>query len=128
MKRIFGILSLTFVLAIAAVAQPSATIQNQPEKLGKKQLLSLIATAKTAADHRRIANYYEAKAQDYLDQSKEHEKMAEHYKSSGLNSPKWASNSVGHCEYSAKYLQETGLKTQKLASLHEQMAMDAERN
>jgi hypothetical protein len=128
MKRIFGILSLTFVLAIAAVAQTPAATQNQAEKLSKKQLLSLIATAKTPADHRRIAQYYEARAQDYLAQSKEHKEMAAQYKANGAISTKWATGTVGHCEYFAKYFQDVSVKMQEMAGMHEQLAKDAERD
>lgn len=128
MKRIFSILPLALVLAAAAVAQTPAAPQNQAEKLSKKQLLSLIATAKTPAEHRRIAQYYEAKAQDYLAQSKEHQAMADQYKANRSISTKFATNSVGHCEYFAKYFQEASVKAQEMANLHEQMAKEAERN
>ncbi len=128
MKRIFSILSLTFVLAIAALGQAPTAAQNKPEDLSKKQLLSLIATAKTPAEHRRIAQYYEAKAQDLLAQSKEHEQMAKQYKANGFISTKWATGTIGHCEYFAKHFQEASVKMQELASMHEQMAKEAERN
>src|ERR1017187_877489 len=47
------------------------------EHLSKHQLNTLIATAKTPADHQRIAQFYQAQAQDYLAQSKEHAREAE---------------------------------------------------
>jgi hypothetical protein len=129
MKRICGILSLTLVLSVTALAETPVPTQNQAEKLSKKQLHALIVTAKTTAEHQRIAQYYEAKAQDFLAQSKKHEQMAEQFKANGVvNSSKWANNTVGHCEYFAKHFQEASVKMQDLASQHEQMAKEAPRN
>jgi hypothetical protein len=65
MKRtlsILSILSLAFVMTVAAFGQTASTPQSKPEHLGKRQLNTLIATAKTPAEHQRIAQYYEAKA------------------------------------------------------------------
>jgi hypothetical protein len=75
MKRTIVFLSYILVFTAVAFAQ-AAQPQQKPEKLSKRQLLSLIATAKTPAEHNRIAQYYRAAAQDYLAQSKEHEEMA----------------------------------------------------
>ncbi len=127
MKRTLGILSLTFALALGAFGQIATAPRHPAEKLSKQQLLSLIATAKTPADHRRIAQYYEAKAQDYLAQSKEHEQMAEQYKKNPLiSSSKWSTATIGHCEYFAQSFKADAVKMQELAQLHEQMAQAAE--
>ena len=127
MKRTLGILSLTIVLTIAAFGQVSAAQRQQAEKLNEQQLLSLIATAKTPAEHMRLARYYEAKAQDYLAQSKEHAQMAEQYKKNPLtSSSKWATGTVGHCEYFAQTFKDAATKMQELAQMHEQMAKSIE--
>lgn len=127
MKRTLGILSLTLVLALAAVAQTANPAPAKAEKLSKTQLLSLIATAKTPAEHERIAQYYEARAQDYLAQSREHEQMAAQYRKNPLiSSSKWATGTVQHCEYIAQSLKDDATKMQELAQLHRQMAASAE--
>jgi hypothetical protein len=126
MKRTFGVLSLALVLATVAFSQTSSAPQPQTETLSKKQLLSLIATAKTPAEHQRIAHYYEAKAQDYLDQSKMHQEMADQYRKNPLfSSSKLSAGTIGHCEYLAKSLKDDADKMQELAQLHERMAKDA---
>ncbi|MGA7340411.1 MAG: hypothetical protein WBX18_07435, partial [Terracidiphilus sp.] len=66
MKRTIAIFSLVFALTFAAFAQAAPSQQLAPEHLSKQQLNTLIATAKTPAEHRRIAQYFQAKAQDYL--------------------------------------------------------------
>jgi hypothetical protein len=57
-KRTIAILSLVFVLAVAAFAQVAPAPQPKPEHLNKQQLNALIATAKASAEHERIAQYY----------------------------------------------------------------------
>jgi hypothetical protein len=127
MKRTFGIFAVALVLVISVVGFSSAAQQQKPEKLTKKQLLSLIATAKTPAEHQRIAEFYQEKAQEYLAQAKEHEEMAEAYKKSPMtNSSKFAAGTVNHCEYFAQSFKEMAAKMQDLANMHEQMAKDAE--
>ena len=127
MKRTFGIFAVAIVLVISVVGLISAAQQQKPEKLTKGQLLSLIATAKTPAEHQRIAEYYDAKAQEYLAQAKEHQEMAEAYKKNPMtSSSKFAAGTVNHCEYFAQSFKEMAAKMQDLANMHEQMAKDAE--
>lgn len=125
MKRTIVFLSslaLAAVLAIATVAQA----QPSQEKLSKEQLLSLIATAKTPAEHSRLAAYYGAQAQDYLAQSKEHQQMAEAYKKNpAFNTSKSTRGPINHCEYLSQHLKESAVKMQELAQEHEQMARGA---
>lgn len=81
MKRIFAVLSvlsLAFVMTVAAFGQTPSAVK--PEHLSKQQLNTLIATAKTPAEHERIAKFYEASAQDYRAQASEHEAMVAAYK------------------------------------------------
>jgi hypothetical protein len=56
-----------------------ASGQEHNEKLSKKELKELIATAKNAEDHLRIAAYYRAQANDYLARQKEHLADEEEY-------------------------------------------------
>src|ERR1035441_7650412 len=100
MKRTITILSLVFVLTVAAFAQVAPTPQPKPEHLSKQQLNTLIATAKTPAEHERIAQYYTATAVDYLAQAKEHEAMVAAYKgNSSLSNDKNQASTISHCEY-----------------------------
>lgn len=128
MKRTIVILSLAIAISVAALGQGPLTQQHKAEKLNKQQLLSLIATAETPAEHQRIAQYYEAKAQDYLAQSKEHEEQAEAYKkNSMMKNTKFAFGTVNHCEYFAQSFKDMATKMKELAQMHEQMAKDTEK-
>ncbi|HLH36368.1 MAG TPA: hypothetical protein VKX41_16980 [Alloacidobacterium sp.] len=126
MKRSLGILAIVFVVMLSAVWQVSTAQKHKPEKLSKQQLLSPIASAKTPAEHRRVAEYYHATAQDYLAQAKEHQEMAKAYKKNPMtSSSKFATGTVNHCEYFAQSFKYMATKMQELADMHEQMAKDA---
>jgi hypothetical protein len=124
MKRSLVILSIALALTLTAFSQAQSAPKS--EKLSEQQLLSLITTAKTPADHTRIADYYQAQAKNYLAQSKEHEQMAAAYKKNPVtSSSKFATQTVNHCDYLAQSFKKDADRVQDLAKLHEQMAKDA---
>jgi|SRR5271166_1277580 len=129
MKRtfaVFSVLSLAFVMTVAAFGQTPSTQQPKPEHLSKQQLNTLIATAKTAAEHESIAQYYQAKALDYLAQAKEHEAMVAAYKAnSTLSNDKNQASTISHCEYFVTTFKALTDNSQDLAALHERMAKEA---
>src|ERR1700730_11797095 len=100
MKRTFSVLSvLSFALVMTVAAFGQAAPQTKPESLTKHQLNSLIATAKTPAEHERIATFYETSAQDYKAQAQQHEEMIASYKAnSSLSNSKNRASTIGHCE------------------------------
>ena len=123
MKRSLVILSFVLALTFTAFSQTQSTAKS--EKLSEKQLLSLIATAKTSADHTRIADYYQAQATNYLAQSKEHEQMVAAYKKNPIfSSSKFVTGTVNHCEYLAQSLKKDSDEAQALAKIHEEMAKE----
>jgi hypothetical protein len=129
MKRtlnILSILSLAFVMTAAAFGQTTSAQQTKPEHFSKGQLNTLIATAKTPAEHQRIAQYYQAKAQDYLAQAKEHEQMVAAYKANPSLTAKSQASTINHCEYFVQTFNDLAAKSQELAQLHERMAKEAE--
>ena len=127
MKRTLGILSILLVLTVAALAQPSAVAQ-KPEHLSNKQLNALIATARTPAEHRRIAQYYDAKSRQYLAESQEHERIMESYEKNPIfSSSKFKISTIDHCKYLEDSLQKASVKMHELAVLQEEMAAAAEK-
>lgn len=129
MKRTFAVLSvlsLAVVMTVAAFGQTPSPTQPRSEHLSKPQLNTLIATAKTSAEHERIAQFYEAQAQDDRAQAKEHEAMIAAYKAnSSLSNDKNRASTIGHCEYFVQAFKDMAVKNHELAQLHEQMARDA---
>ncbi len=130
MKRtisILSVLSLALVMTAVALAQTPSAPKPKPEHLSMTQLNALIVSARTPAEHRRIARYYHAKALDYLSQAKGHEQMVAAYKAnSSLSNDKNRASTIDHCEYYVQAFKDLAAKTQELAQLHEQMAKDAE--
>jgi hypothetical protein len=129
MKRAFAALSalsLAFAISVAAFGQTPSTQQSKPEHLSKQQLNTLIATANTPAEHERIAQYYQAKALDYLAQAKQHEAMVAAYKAnSTLSNDKNQASTISHCEYFVTTFKALAENSQDLAGLHERMAKEA---
>lgn len=96
------------------------------EPLSKEQLHSLIAAAKTPAEHLRIAEFYRSKSRYYLAQSKEHSAMIAAYKSNpGLLNSKNEASTINHCEHFVQRFNELAVKSNQFAELHEHMAADA---
>ena len=86
----------------------------------------MIATAKTPTEHRRIAQYYQAKVLDYLAQAKEHEAVIAAYKANtSLSNEKDQASTISHCEYFVKTFKALADNSQELATLHERMAKEA---
>ena len=129
MKRTFAVLSvatLAFVMTVAAFAQTPSTQQTTTEHLSKQQLNTLIASAKTPAEHERIARYYQAQASDDLAHAKEHQAMIAAYKANPtLSTNKNQASTIGHCQHFVAQLQAQAANSQNLAAQHDQMARGA---
>ena len=124
MNRTIVVLSSIFVFALAAFASTAQAQQNSAD-LSKQQLATLIASAKTPAEHTRIAQYYGAQAQADLALSQEHAQMADQFeKNSVTSSSKFTTGTVNHCAYLAASYKQSAAKMQKLEQEHEQMAKE----
>jgi hypothetical protein len=124
---------LRFATAIAAIvialgtlpasgsSQTTAVLQAQ--KLSKKELRVLIATARTPEDHERIATHYRAEAERLREKQRDHEEeLAAYLKNpSSHPSPKWPTLDQ-HCRQLAYYYGKAAEKTLVLADLHDRMA------
>ncbi len=120
MRRIFIILLFVFALTFTAHAAG-----NSRERLTKRQVNALIATAKTPTDHERLAAYYRTQADKYLAQSKYHAAMANKFKANPVTSnDKFVHQTVDHCEYYAETLKAQSEKAAALAEQQEQMAQE----
>ena len=116
-----ALLSLAPVFAIAAEKKPA---------LKKKELIPLLANAKTPADHRVIAAYYRYEALRLSDNSKEHFERAADYKrtstTAGGRQVVLYQGMAKHCERLAQLQAAQGKEAEALTSLHEEMAKAVE--
>lgn len=122
------IVAFVFILAVMAFVTIAQAQQNAGQ-LSKQQLHTLIATAKTPAEHQRIAAYYSAKAQDDLAQARVHEQMAAHFSGNPVSSSsKFTNGTVNHCVSLAANYRKDAAKMRAEEQKHEQMAMEAMQN
>src|SRR6516165_5624878 len=63
------------MLLAVAIAMPAVQSASQRQTLTKKELKALIASAKTAAEHERIAEYYRSEAKRFQAMQQEHEQQ-----------------------------------------------------
>jgi peroxiredoxin len=104
MKRIIVVFSFVLALTLSCTAH-AASAWNAQEHLSKKQLASLVVSAKTPAEHQRMAVDFE--------------------KNPATNNDKVARTTVDHCQYLAKSLQARAAMAAGLAQQHEEMAKEA---
>jgi hypothetical protein len=124
----------TSVALIAMAAALLVTVQDaraaEPKHLSKKEVVALIATAKSPEDHRQLARYYTAESDRLEAEAKDHDELAAAYRTSTTSHVAamkmlMAPNTAAHCEYFAKSVREAASAARDMASSHEQMAKDA---
>lgn len=117
---LFLFLTMTFFLpgtqSVKAPSTPSLTA---------KELKELIATAKSAEDHRRIAAYYQEEATKLKEKKKEHTEMGAEYDRNPQRYP--SKLALGqHCRNLARYYGLAEQNALELAGMHEEMAKQLE--
>ena len=119
-----AILAMSSTLPLSLAASDS-----QSKPISKTELKVLLKTAKEPADHRKIAEYYRREAQRLSAEAKNHRNMGEIYQSSPLPfEGKHVYGSVGlsHCRYWADLQTKEAKEAEALATLHDEMAKEAE--
>ena len=115
----------TLALAGGAVVAEAA----KTKKLSKKDLKTLISSAKSRADHQRLADYYSALAVEYDAESKEHTAEAEAYaKNPTIQESKnpGGGRTAGHCRFFATKYAEMAETAKEMATIHSDMAKGAQ--
>jgi hypothetical protein len=97
------------------------------EKISKRALQEMIAGAKSAADHKAIADYYYAEAAKAQAKAVEHDEMAGWYRKAGEGVKKtpYAPGTINHCERLVNDYKSTAADLTALAREHEAMAKQA---
>jgi len=97
-------------------------------KLSNRELKTLLATAKTPADHQKLAAYYRDKAQRLNAKAQEFSAQAELY----ANQPATVESKQGtsclcpkHFEYFAKLYAQEAHESEVLAAKHERIGLDS---
>src|SRR5215468_3378974 len=85
----------------------------------------MIATAKTAADHQAIADYYKQEAKEAQEQADKHKKMAQQYSMSSIGTQATKTHFHEHCEALVRNYDAAAKEYNDLAKMHEEMAKAA---
>ena len=124
-RLVRALLALASLIVCTLLFSPVPAAGQQQEKLSKKELKTLIATAKTPEDHLRLAAYYRAQANDYLARKKQHEADAEVYDSNPSQYPTKPISAGQHCRDWAGMDGRSAKQELALAEMHEAMAREA---
>ena len=119
-------LTLAVLMGIALIVGNVSTGQAK-EKISKRALQEMIAGAKSAADHKAIADYYYAEAAKARAKAVEHDEMAGWYRKAGEGVKKtpFAPGTIDHCERLVKDYKSIADDLTALAKEHEAMAAKA---
>jgi hypothetical protein len=85
----------------------------------------MIATAKTAADHQAIADYYKQQAKEAQEQADRHKKMAQEYGMASIGRQATKTHFHEHCEALVRDYESAAKEYNELATMHEGMAKAA---
>src|SRR6202011_3219730 len=111
-----------FVALLASTVVVQAAAPNSPS-LNKKELKTLLATAKTSADQERLAAYYEDKAQRLKAKAQEFSAEADYLATqpATIESKQGIScNCTSHYRYFSKLYAQEAKDAETLAAQHEQ--------
>ena len=112
----------------AAVVLASAALNAMgAADLSDDELMHMIQSAKTRADHEAIASVYERQARADRAAANEHRRMEKLYKAFSEADPAWSSSgqTPEHCQNLASIYQQAAQAHDALAELHRQAASGA---
>lgn len=115
--RIGVVLMAWLIIVVGTCVIPSSTRATDIDQM--------VASAKTAADHQAIANYYDQQAAEARDQIARHQKMSKAYESSpGLRSagPSYWRVGAKDCDVLKRSYQNIAAQDEALAKMHREMA------
>ena len=127
MAVLSGMLALFVAAALPSWASDPHQMKNGPT-LTAKEAKALIATATTAKDHLKLAQYFSQQADRYEAEAKDHDEMIEAYRKNSAPRAVKAPGGVGtieHCEFLAKSGREMAKALREMAAAHEEMAKEA---
>lgn len=122
---------LTYLISVVAVGLAifagSLFAADTARKVSKRALKEMIAGAKSAADHKAIADYYYEEAAKARARAVEHDEMAAWYRKAGEGTKKtpYAPGTIDHCERLVKSYKASADDLTALAKEHEAMAAKA---
>jgi hypothetical protein len=122
----FGqVITLTAVSLVLLACTLEVRAAQIPPSISKKELKTLLATAKTPADPERLAAYYRNKAQDLKAKAQEFSAQADYLATqpATIESKQGVScNCTSHYRYFSKLYTQEAKEAEALAAQHDQLA------
>ena len=110
------------MLLAVAIAMPAVQLAGQQQTLTKKELKALIASARTAADHELIAEYYRFEAKRLQAMQQEHEQHLAEYDKNPARYPSKYPTWADHCRGLAAHYKIGAAKATAQADMHGRLA------
>jgi hypothetical protein len=124
MKRIVTV-TILFAAAVGLIGSSALAVE-PAGNLTKREVKTLIETAKTPADHAKLANYYRYEATRLQAEVKDHEAMAAAYDKNPMGHPIPKGQTLGtHCRNLMKDISEEAKEASEMATMHEELARNA---
>ena len=95
--------------------------------LSKQELKPVIANAKTVQDHERLAQHFDAKANQLEAEAKEHQELAAQYEANPTiheSKHPMSGQTAGHCQFFADDLHKAAQRARQLSTDHRGMAKE----
>lgn len=127
MAVLSAMLALFVAASLLAWASDPHQMKNGPI-LTAKEAKALIATAKTAKEHLKLAQYFNQQGDRYEGEAGDHDDMIQAYRKNPTTRAEKTPGGVGtieHCEFLAKSNREMAKALREMAASHEAMAKEA---
>ena len=115
-----------WVLLLAATfAVPGLLRAQESDAISKQDVKALVASAKTADEHERLAKHFDAAAIQLDAEANEHQDLVAGYKanpSGQASKHPMSGKTAGHCQYFADDLHKAATQARELAADHREMA------
>ncbi len=115
-------LLLAALMVISAGQAPAVEAKGE---LKPSQVKALVGSAKTPADHMKLAHHYSAMAAKHEAEAQDHQALAAEYTRNpqfGASKHPMMQNSADHCKFMADHCRNAAKEMKAMAAMHEEMA------
>jgi hypothetical protein len=113
---------LAVLMVISAGQIPAGEAKGE---LKPNEVKALVGSAKTQADHMKLAHHYTAMAAKHEAEAQDHEALASEYTRNpqiAASKHPMAQNTIEHCKFMAEHCHNAAKEMKAMAAAHEEMA------
>jgi hypothetical protein len=111
-------------LAVLAIALLASCAQTSPIEARNSDIRKTAESARTYADHDRLAKQYESTAKELLVKAEEQKKLLQHYEEKSYLYGRQAQDNQSHASALLNKYQQAAAETIKQAAFHHKMASE----